>query len=54
MRFIERHQIQPCIDTVLDGLDKVNDGLALLANAEKRSGGKVVLNVSSVSSQATL
>lgn len=45
IRFIEQHQIEPRIDTVLDGLDKVQQGLALLADAEKRSGGKVVLNI---------
>lgn len=35
----------PCIDTVLDGLDHVEKGLGLLADAEKRTGGKVVLNL---------
>ena len=46
IRFIERHRIEPCIDTVLHGLDQINKGLSLLADAEKRSGGKVVIEIS--------
>ncbi|TKY90591.1 hypothetical protein EX895_000589 [Sporisorium graminicola] len=45
IRFIERHRIVPVVDTVLDGLDNAQRGFELLAQADKRSGGKVVVKV---------
>lgn len=43
--FIEKHKIVPDIDTVIDGLDNALDGFGLLADAEKRSGGKVIIKI---------
>ena len=45
IRFLEHHKIVPVIDTVLNGLEETEKGLTLLADAEKRSGGKVVIRV---------
>ncbi|KAK0554225.1 hypothetical protein OC846_000934 [Tilletia horrida] len=45
LAFIEKHQIRPSIDTILDGLDEAHRGFALLANAEQRSAGKVVVQI---------
>lgn len=45
IRFIEHHKIVPVIDTVLHGLESANEGLAMLADAEKRSGGKIVIRI---------
>ncbi|CDU23975.1 related to acetyl coenzyme A synthetase / uncharacterized protein [Sporisorium scitamineum] len=45
IRFIERHRIVPVVDTVLHGLDEAQKGFELLAQADKRSGGKVVVKV---------
>lgn len=45
IRFIEKHGIRPGIDTVLPSLDAATEGFALLADASKRQGGKVVVQV---------
>jgi len=45
VRFIEEHRLVPRIDTVLEGLEHAELGLQLLADAEKRSGGKVVFRM---------
>lgn len=43
--FIDQHKIVPDIDSVIDGLDDSVKGFELLANAEKRSGGKVIVKI---------
>lgn len=43
--FIDQHKIVPDIDTVIDGLDDAIKGFELLADAEKRSGGKVIIKI---------
>ncbi len=45
IRFVERHRIVPVVDTVLDGWGEVGRGFELLAEADKRSGGKVVVKI---------
>ncbi|SPO20944.1 related to alcohol dehydrogenase [Ustilago trichophora] len=45
IRFIERHRIVPVVDTVLNGLEQAEKGFELLAEADKRSGGKVVIKI---------
>ena len=45
VRFVERHRIVPVVDTVLEGLGQAEKGFELLAEADKRSGGKVVVRV---------
>jgi len=45
IRFIEKHKIVPVVDTVLEGLEKAEKGFELLAEADKRSGGKVVVKI---------
>ncbi|CAO1614913.1 unnamed protein product [Parajaminaea phylloscopi] len=53
--FIGKHKVQPDIDTVLNGLEEARTkGFALLADAEKRSGGKVIVSLDRTSSQAKL
>ncbi|PWN45472.1 NAD(P)-binding protein [Ceraceosorus guamensis] len=52
LKFVEKHKIVPIVDTVLQGLDEAKKGFPLLADADKRSGGKVV--VSLVSNQSKL
>lgn len=46
--FIEKHKIVPSIDTVLNGLDEAHKGFALLQDAEKRSAGKVIVEISKI------
>ncbi|KAE8227333.1 hypothetical protein CF319_g183 [Tilletia indica] len=48
LAFIEKHGIRPSIDTVIDGLDSAHRGFDLLANAEQRSAGKVVVKIAGV------
>lgn len=48
IRFIEKHRIVPVVDTVLDGLEHAHRGFQLLADADKRSGGKVVIRLANV------
>jgi propionyl-CoA synthetase len=48
IRFIQHHKISPVLDTVLDGLDHAHNGFDLLANADARSGGKVVIRIASL------
>ncbi|GAC95531.1 hypothetical protein PHSY_003107 [Pseudozyma hubeiensis SY62] len=48
IRFVEKHRIVPVVDTVLDGLEQAERGFELLSEADKRSGGKVVIRVSEV------
>lgn len=45
VRFIEKHKIVPSIDTVLSGLEEADKGFALLQDAEKRSAGKVIVEI---------
>lgn len=45
IKFVDQHKIVPVIDTVLDGLKEANLGFALLQDADKRSGGKVVVRI---------
>ncbi|UZJ55994.1 hypothetical protein CBS101457_005314 [Exobasidium rhododendri] len=45
IHFVGQHKIVPIIDTVLDGLDNANQGFPLLQDADKRSGGKVIVKV---------
>ncbi|CAD6883899.1 unnamed protein product [Tilletia controversa] len=45
LAFIEKHGIRPSIDTVIDGLESAHRGFELLANAEQRSAGKVVVKI---------
>lgn len=45
IEFIEAHHLVPNIDTVLPGLEHASEGLARLADAEQRSGGKVVIDL---------
>lgn len=45
IRFIGQHHIVPEIDTVLPSLDCATEGFNLLADASKRHGGKVVVQV---------
>jgi NADPH:quinone reductase-like Zn-dependent oxidoreductase len=47
IRFVEQHRIVPVVDTVLDGLEQADQGFELLAQADKRSGGKVVIRLAS-------
>lgn len=52
IEFIAKHKIQPVIDTVLADLDHATDAFELLRDSDKRSGGKVVVQVSSSESQS--
>ncbi|KAK0537885.1 hypothetical protein OC842_001485 [Tilletia horrida] len=45
LAFIEKHKIKPSIDTVINGLEQAHRGFSLLANAEQRSAGKVVVKI---------
>lgn len=46
VEFVGKHKIQPDIDTVLNGLEEARDkGFELLANADKRTGGKVIVKL---------
>ncbi|SNX81679.1 related to acyl-CoA synthetase [Melanopsichium pennsylvanicum] len=45
IKFIEKHRIVPVVDIVLNGLDQAEKGFELLAQADKRSGGKVILKI---------
>ncbi|PWN31338.1 NAD(P)-binding protein [Meira miltonrushii] len=45
IHFIDQNKIVPVIDTVLDGLQEAKSGFALLQDADKRSGGKVVIKI---------
>ncbi|EPQ28794.1 uncharacterized protein PFL1_03597 [Pseudozyma flocculosa PF-1] len=45
VRFIEDKRIVPVVDTVLQGLDQADRGFQLLAQADARSGGKVVIRI---------
>jgi NADPH:quinone reductase-like Zn-dependent oxidoreductase len=45
--FIDQHKIVPVIDTVLQGLDQAHRGFPLLQDADKRSGGKVIVEIAS-------
>lgn len=47
LKFIEKHRIVPVIDTTLQGLENATKGFSLLANADSRSGGKVVVRIDS-------
>lgn len=53
IRFIEKHRIVPVVDTVLDRLEKAQRGFELLAEADKRSGGKVVIKIADVQKPAS-
>ncbi|WFD35982.1 propionate--CoA ligase [Malassezia cuniculi] len=50
VRFVEEHKIVPIVDTVLDGLDDALRGFELMANSEKRGGGKVVVRIADAAS----
>ncbi|KAL9931945.1 hypothetical protein V8E36_009260 [Tilletia maclaganii] len=54
LAFIEEHRIKPSIDTVLEGLDSAHRGFALLADAEKRSAGKVVVRIAGLGERSQL
>ena len=54
IRFIERHQIVPVIDMVIHVIDHAHEGFPRLADSEKRSGGKVVVQISTASSKTRM
>ncbi|KDN53559.1 NAD(P)-binding protein [Tilletiaria anomala UBC 951] len=45
IRFVEKHKLVPTIDTILEGLENAHKGFPLLQDADKRSGGKVIIRV---------
>jgi propionyl-CoA synthetase len=54
LQFVEKNKVLPIIDTVLEGIGNANKGFPLLADADKRSGGKVIVKIAEEGQESKL